>query len=128
MPDIPLHTQGDRVNLIRHINALDLTRPWVVTVKRRTVRRSLSQNALFHMWCGEVAKAVGYDIDEAKHWIKEACDCPVRDIEIDGVRIERRSTAGLEMDEMQAFMDRVFRRLVGDMGIYLTIPEEGLAA
>ncbi len=126
MPDIA--TEDDRKQVIRYIKALDLTRPWIVTVKRRTVRRSLSQNALFHMWCTEAGKEVGYDMDEAKYWIKAVCECPIHTIEIDGVKIAERSTSKLSTDEMREFMDRVFRRLVGDMGIFLTVPEEGLAA
>ncbi len=60
--------------------------------------------------------------------MKEVCDCPSRTIRLDNIEYKRRTTSGLDTKEMTDYMDRCYRKLVGDMGIYWTIPEEGLAA
>jgi hypothetical protein len=124
MKPIPLVTDADRAQLIAFIKALDLSRPWRVTVKRPAQRRSLSQNALFWKWMEEAGQHCGYDKDDMAEVVKEICDCPKKRIVLDGVAYERRSTSDLTKQEMQDFMDRIYRRLVGDMGVYLTLPEE----
>ncbi len=128
MPDIPLNTEDARVRLIQYIKALDLARPWVVTVKRQTKQRSLSANNLYWKWMTEAGNALGYDKADMDDVMKEVCDCPAKTIMLDGVAHERRTTSGLTGKEMGEYMDRCYRKLVGEMGLYLTIPEEGMAA
>lgn len=124
MKPILLITESDRARLVEFIKALNLDKPWRVEVKRPAAKRSLSQNALFHKWCEEAGQHCGYDAGDMKEVIKEICDCPRKRIVIDGVVYDRRSTSSLTKEEMREFMDRVYRKLVGDMGIYLTLPEE----
>jgi len=124
MKDIPLHTEQDRASVIGHIERLNLDKPWVVTVKRRAQKRSLSQNALYWKWMEQAGQELGYDRNDMDDVCKEACDCPSKNIVIDGITYSRRTTSGLSKKEMAEYMDRVFRKLAGDMGIYLTLPEE----
>ncbi len=50
MPDIPIGSEDDRKRVVDFIMGLNLDRPWIVTVKRRTKKRSLSQNGLYWDW------------------------------------------------------------------------------
>lgn len=128
MTDFTLRAENDRWELIRYLEALSPDKVWTVTVKQKKQRRSLSANALYWKWMETAGNELGYDKDEIDYWCKEAFDCPYKEITVDGQTIRRRSTSGLDKLEMSAYMDRVYRRLVGDMGIYLPIPEEQFAA
>ena len=128
MTSFTLRAERDWRELIHYLDALSPQKVWTVTVKQQTRRRSLSANALYWKWMETAGDELGYDKDEMDYWCKEVFDCPVKEITIGGDTIRRRTTSGLDSAEMSAYMNRIYRRLVGDMGIYLPIPEDQFAA
>lgn len=98
-------------------------------VKRYVDRRSLSQNALFHVWCREMAEhfaSRGADITEAK--MKELLKYKFLGTEnrIIGKTVipdQVRETSGLDRGEMMDFMDQVMAWGL-DHGCKLSCPQE----
>ena len=98
-------------------------------VKRHTPKRSLSQNALFHVWCREMSehfKAKGADITEErmkeliKYKILGTEDRKINNTVIPG---QVRETSGLDRGEMMDFMDRV-NEWAMDHGLFLSCPQD----
>lgn len=135
MTDIPVFDEKSREGVIDFIRALLIVEggtPWIVTVKKKTKKRSLSQNALYHKWIDDARKEEalsGWDHDDLDDALKERCDCPRHVYTgFDGTEKSRRSTSNANSREMADYMDRVYRFLVGEYGIYLTLPEDQGAA
>lgn len=121
MAKFNIHNGATRQRAIEAINALDLEKPFVMEIKRKSSRRSLNQNSLFHKWVAEIAAETGNDNDMVKEALK-AMFLPPRIVEMGGQTVEvRRSTAALEVHEMRAFMDRVLGWAMGE-GYALTDP------
>lgn len=119
-----LHTESDRRDVIRAIEALDLSKTWRVEIKRKARKRSLQANSLYWEWISIAAQELGYDKNDMHEAVMEAADCPHRAYKrIDGTEGRRRSTAGLSTQEFTAYMDRVYRLIVGELGIVLPLPE-----
>ena len=78
--------------------------PVRVTIERYTARRSLSQNAVMHMWFGEIAEQIGDDPASVKADIK-AMFLP----EIEGLHgiIRTKDTHELSTPEMMDFMTQI---------------------
>ena len=98
-------------------------------VKRYIPKRSLSQNALFHVWCREMAehfKSKGADVDEEK--MKELIKYKIlgtEDRQISNTIIpgQVRETSGLDRGEMMDFMDKVMEWAL-DHGVRLSCPQD----
>lgn len=98
-------------------------------VKRYIPKRSLSQNALFHVWCREMSehfKSKGADITEEK--MKELIKYKLlgtEDRQINNTVIpgQVRETSGLDRGEMMEFMDGVMEWAL-DHGVKLTCPQD----
>lgn len=98
-------------------------------VKRHISKRSLSQNALFHVWCREMSehfKSKGADITEEK--MKELIKYKLlgtEDRQINNTVIpgQVRETSGLDRGEMMEFMDGVMEWAL-DHGVKLTCPQD----
>jgi len=124
MTETVLRTESDRRDLIRAIEALDLGKTWRVEIKRPQRRRSLQANALYWEWVGIAAAELGYDKQDLHEALMEAADCPHRAYRgMDGTMRRRRSTSGLSTQDFAAYMDRVYRLVVGEIGIVLPLPE-----
>jgi len=102
---------------------------WLVLEVKDYKKRSLPQNALFHMWCGIFAKelsAKGRDCgaDEAKVWFKHKF-LGYEDISIGKEKIKEqlRHTSDLSPGEMFHFMTEIFDWCSESFGIYLPLPE-----
>lgn len=98
-------------------------------VKRYIPKRSLSQNALFHVWCREMSdhfKERGADITEErmkeliKYKILGTEDRKINNTVIPG---QVRETSGLDRGEMMDFMDRV-NEWAMDHGLFLSCPQD----
>ena len=98
-------------------------------VKRYSPKRSLSQNALFHVWCREMSdhfKEKGADITEErmkeliKYKILGTEDRKINNTIIPG---QVRETSGLDRGEMMDFMDRV-NEWAMDHGLFLSCPQD----
>lgn len=107
----------------------DWSRPVEWRVKPYVGRRSLSQNALFHIWCREMAKhfeAKGVEIDEekAKDLLKYRF-LGTKDIIVGSTTIpnQLKSTSKLDRGEMFDFMNQVQVWLL-DHGVQLSCPDD----
>ena len=129
--EIHLANNDTRQRLIEFFANLNLEKPWTVTIAPFRQKRTLSQNALMWKWLNEVAEAAadytGFSADELHDYFKGRF-CPVKEVTIAGVTVERRSTANLTVDEMSEYMTRVHAFVTTELGLYLTLPEERHAA
>lgn len=107
----------------------DFSQPvtWEAKVYRN--KRSLSQNALFHVWCRELAEyysSKGADITEEK--MKDLMKykylgCADRVIGKTVIPDQLRETSALDRGEMMVFLDQVWS-WAADNGVMLTIPAD----
>ena len=129
MTETVIRTEADRQHLIEAIKALNLEKQWRVEVKQKTRRRSLSQNNLYWQWVDVAGKELGYDKTDMDRELKRHCDAPREAYKgLDGTDQWRYSTSKSDTPEMAAYMDRVYRFIVGEFGILLPLPEERWAA
>lgn len=106
------------------IAQLDLSKPWQVTVEPHRARRSMNQNALYHLWVGIIAAHTGNSHD-AVHEALKAEFLPPRIMELGGrVREYRPSTTTLKIDEMSAYMNQVQAWAGAMLGLILPTPED----
>src|SRR3990167_5823979 len=115
--------EKDRQRIIGLIAKLSLSKPWEVTVARKTKKRTLSQNALYHQWVGIIAKETGNDHDDVHDEFKRRW-VPPKEIEIFGEIRMRQSTTDFATAGMTEFMERVYAFSVSELGILLPLPEE----
>lgn len=126
-PPIILRDDTMRARVLDLIARLDLSKPWEITVKPWRKKRTLSQNALYHKWLGEVvamvAEHTGHDHDDIHDFCKRKFLKP-RVVEINGEVHERYTTTDLETPEMSAYMDKVYGWATSELGLLLPLPEE----
>lgn len=119
-----LHTQARVLSLI---GALNLEKPWRVTIERYTKRRTPSQLALYWRWLDQVVQHIhehtGQDKDDVHEALK-AKFLPARIVELDGQPYEVRSTKKLSTAEMTAYIDKVYWWATSELGLMLPLPEE----
>jgi hypothetical protein len=89
---IPLEDERGRERILGLIKALDVTKPWQVTIEPKTKKRTLNQNALYWKWVGLIADATGNDNDDVHEALKAKFLTP-RTIDLGGEQREIRSTA-----------------------------------
>lgn len=112
----------------KYLEDWDYTRPLAWKAEAYSTSRSLSQNALFHMWCGEMCLHFSESVDVTpdtmkslmKHKFLGTEDVVVGSTVIPG---QLRSTSGLSKGEMHEFMERVYAWAV-DHGVRLTNPND----
>ena len=90
-------------------------------------KRSLDQNALYHVWVGLIAKETGHSHDEIHEWLKRQFLRPVAIIIKGKVHQVPRSTTRLNTREMADYMDAVYQFGVGELGLRLPVPEQEAA-
>jgi hypothetical protein len=109
------------------VATLDLGRPWEVTVKPYTRKRSLSANALYFAWINEVVKIIhndtGQDKEDVHEYLKRKFLEPRR-FEVNGEEFTVYSTKNLSSADFKSFMDKVMAWAATDLGIMLPTPEE----
>lgn len=120
---IPLEDERGRERILGLIKALDVTKPWQVTIEPKTKKRTLNQNALYWKWVGLIADATGNDNDDVHEALKAKFLTP-RTIDLGGEQREIRSTAKQDKAAMTAFMDKVYAFATSELGLYLPTPEE----
>jgi hypothetical protein len=120
---IIIRDDSTRQTLLVMVGALDLSKPWVVTVEPYKRNRSLEQNALYHKWVGIVASDTGDSHNAIHEWAKKEWLAP-RQIEIHGKVIEYMpSTTQLKTLGMSEYMNKFFA-WAQTMGIILPSPED----
>ena len=119
--------------LVDQLKGWDYSRPLALKLEPYQDERSLSQNALFHMWCREIAKGMkkkGFNVTEGdaveawKLWLKRRF-LGTDNFQISKTKIEgqvRRSSA-LNKGDMVHFMDQCYHWAT-EQGIKLTVPLE----
>ena len=118
--------------LMEDMLAWDFSKPLTVKLEEYKNPRSLSQNAMSHIWYREIAKAMeekGHKVDyenpaEAwKLWLKKRF-LGVSTVNIGKHTLEEiKRTSDLSSGEMAHYLDQVYHWAI-DLGIILTIPKE----
>lgn len=111
----------------KYLDEWDYSRPIAWKVEPYSATRSLSQNALFHMWCGEMADHFSSKIDITPDKVKLLMKnefLGTEDIMVGSTEIKHqlRSTSSLSKGEMHQFMEQVFHWGL-DHGVTLTNPK-----
>ena len=116
-----------RKRVIDLIGALNLDKPWLITLEPHRKRRSLSQNSLMWCWLNEVAGHVsqhtGMDIDDIHEAFKQKF-LPAKIKEVLGETLDVRSTTKLTTLEMVAYMDRIYAWVTSELGVLLPLPQD----
>ncbi len=120
-----------RQRAIELIYGLSLDKPWMITVEPFRKKRTLSQNALMHMWVGKVVEAAaehtGYGHDDMHQHFKEMFLTP-QITEISGRISKRWTTTGLSTAEMAEYTDKIYAWASSELGLFLPLPLERDAA
>lgn len=109
--------------LHEHLNALDLSKQWDVTIEPHKKKRSLSANALYHRWLEIIADTTGNGHDDV-HEAFKGMFCPSKEIALGGTSKTVRSTAQLTTQEFKDYMDKCAAFAASDLGILLPLPQE----
>ena len=124
---IIIRDESMRHRVLDLVHALDLSKPWQVTIEPYKKRRTSSQNALMWKWINEVTIHVrqhtGMDNDEIHEFFKAKL-LPARIVEINGEAHEYRSTKKLTTAEMAAYMDAIYHWCTSELGLLLPLPEQ----
>lgn len=86
--------------------------------------RSLRQNALYWKWLSIIGNELGYHKDELHEEFLERFSYPITYRTLDGKPKQRllRSSA-MNVEQMSAYMDRIFQFCLQELNINLPIPE-----
>lgn len=126
MSEVIVNNEYTRNQCIATLQALNTTKPWSVTIKRKVKRRSNNQNALMWKWIGEVAthvsEATGYESDEVHNFFKQKFLAP-QFVKIGDEEVPYWTTTKLSTAEMSNYMDAIYRWATGELGLILPIPE-----
>ena len=124
---IIIRNEALRKSALYTIGALDLERPWELTIERHVKKRTNSQLRLMWKWIDEVAQHVmehtGTDKDEVHEFFKQKF-LPARIIEIGGEVREYYSTKGLTTTQMTIYMNRIYAWATTELGLFLPVPED----
>ena len=105
---------------IQEVWKLDLTKAYRVNVVQWRESRSLSQNALYWKWLGEIAKQQNITNDpEIWHEIFKKYYCPEKVI---NEHITIKSTKKLDLGDMHFYLSKIERYCM-DKGYLITIPD-----
>ena len=97
-----------------------------VSIKEWRESRSLSQNALYWKWCGEVSKQASHISNDPDIWheIFKKFYCPCKSIPIEGQEpITIKSTKKLDVGEMHHYLCLIERYCM-DRHYVITIPTD----
>ena len=110
------------------IGALDLEKPWKVTIERESKRRTLSQNRLMWQWVDGVVAHIyehtGTDKNDVHDFLKKKF-LHSRHIVI-GASGEDcdPSTKNLNIAEMAKYMEQIYAWATTELGLFLPVPED----
>ncbi len=106
------------------VAALNIEKPWVLEIKRKTEGRTLSQNALYHKWIDIIRKDQGNDHDDQGQIMMKHLIGPTHEATLpDGTKEPRWSSARLTVAQMGDYMDALARWAASE-GIVLFHPED----
>jgi hypothetical protein len=120
-----IRSPSDRAGCIAAINALDLGKPWHVTIKRHVKKRSSAQNRAYWARVNELVDAIsertGYTSAVLHDVFKDAL-CPPKAVEFPGGWREVKSTTLLSTAEMSLYFEAVAEWAAREFGIVLDDP------
>lgn len=96
---------------------------YVMTIKRKAVKRSLSQNALMWLWYACIEDETGQDRQDIHdHYCARFLSRPIA--WPDGVEIVAGGTSNLTTEQMTDFLNKVQADAATEFGIALPQPED----
>lgn len=112
---------------IDFIRNLAPDKKWVCEIKKKTKKRSLSQNSLMWLWLHDVAKELskvtGYEPDEIHEIFKKKFLVP-RIVRIENVEVDLYSTKKLTTAEFTEYLERIDRFCAQEFGIHVPHPQD----
>lgn len=128
MPDITIHDEVSKAQVVNHISNLSPDKRWIITVKQAKKTRTLSQNRLNWKWINEIAdlisKDTGMDDDEIHAFFKEKF-LPGKVVTINNETAVYKTTTKLTTAEMSEYMDKIYVFASRDLGLFLPFPGDG---
>jgi len=127
MAKFTIANEASRQTAIKFIEGLSIDKTWICEVKKKTKKRSLSQNNLMWAWLDKVAKeasrVTGYTTNEIHEIFKEKFLQPeIRSLGGEDYKIY--STKDLSTIEMSEYMSSIDRFCASDLGIFLPHPQD----
>lgn len=107
-----------------HIQRLDVTKAWEVTIRPHKSKRSIDQNSLYWSWLSIIADETGNTANDIHEWCRDEF-LPCSEIKVAGVaHLARPSTTALTTKEMTDYLNRIEAWAGTDLGIILPSPDD----
>lgn len=130
---VTIHSRKDieqrTKHILKRINDWDYETPIAITLKPYTNPRTISQNALFHMWCREMSdyfiKKVPTSTPDNMKLMMKMKFLGLENIKIGNTTIHNqvKHSSSLDKGEMVHFLDQVYH-WARDNGVLLTVPSD----
>lgn len=105
------------------ILALDLSKKWEIEIRRPKRKRTLSQNALMHMFFDVIANHTGDDSESVKSDYKDKYLPKVERTDVFGNEtLKPKRTSDLDKKEMAEFLDKIQAHAGSFLGCALPNP------
>lgn len=120
-----IRTERDRQAVVDYISKLDITkREYEAKIVKRTEKRTLAQNRLYHLWLNCISSETGNEVDILAEYFKQKfLGVRERVIHGDHVRVAL-STTELNTEEFKRYLDRIQEWANVEQGIILPNPED----
>ena len=120
-----IRTERDRQAVVDYISKLDITkREYEAKIVKRTEKRTLAQNRLYHLWLNCISAETGNEVDILAEYFKQKF-LGVRERVIHGDRVRvALSTTELNTEEFKRYLDRIQEWANVEQGIILPNPED----
>ena len=119
-----IRSECDRQAVVDYISKLDITkREYEAKIVKRTEKRTLAQNRLYHLWLNCISAETGNEVDILAEYFKQKfLGVRERVIHGDHVRVAL-STTELNTEEFKRYLDRIQEWANVEQGIILPNPE-----
>ena len=120
-----IRSERDRQAVVDYISKLDITkREYEAKIVKRTEKRTLAQNRLYHLWLNCISAETGNEVDILAEYFKQKfLGVRERVIHGDHVRVTL-STTELNTEEFKRYLDRIQEWANVEQGIILPNPED----
>ena len=120
-----IRSERDRQAVVDYISKLDITkREYEAKIVKRTEKRTLAQNRLYHLWLNCISAETGNEVDILAEYFKQKfLGVRERVIHGDYVRVAL-STTELNTEEFKRYLDRIQEWANVEQGIILPNPED----
>lgn len=120
-----IRSERDRQAVVDYISKLDITkREYEAKIVKRTEKRTLAQNRLYHLWLNCISAETGNEVDILAEYFKQKfLGIRERVIHGDHVRVAL-STTELNTEEFKRYLDRIQEWANVEQGIILPNPED----